>query len=485
MAETRLDQYIESRKRKLEEWRKLGINPYPYRYERTHTSEQVKREFDKVGESPEGNVSVAGRLVAFRELGKISFGHIQDQEGKIQVVFKKDELGDKFKLLKLVDVGDFLGVTGPVFRTKRGEISVLAKNWEMLAKSIRPLPEKYHGIKDIELKYRKRYLDLIMNRESFETFIKRSQIIKELRAFLDSRGFLEVETPILEKVYGGAAARPFITHLNYLDMDLFLRISLEIPLKKLLVGGYEKVYQIGKVFRNESIDSTHNPEFTELEIYWAYTDYNDMMNLTEEMFNHVADKIIGKKVVNFRGHEIRLDKFQRLPMAEAFKKYAGEDFTTWELDQLVDYIERERIPYDGKLNRADAIDLLWKHYVEDNLIQPTFVIDYPWETTPLCKYHRSKPGLIERAELFVGGMEFLNIYSELNDPIRQKELLELQARERASGVETANPYDEDFVEALEIGMPPASGFGMGVDRFVMLMLEKDTIKDVILFPFVK
>ena len=485
MSETRLDQYIESRKKKLEKLMDAGINPYPYRYNRTHTSSKIKEEFKKVGEKPEGNVSIAGRLVSFRELGKISFGHLQDQDGRIQVVFKRDELGDKFRLLKLVDVGDFLGVTGQVFKTNRGEISVLANDWEILAKSIRPLPEKYHGIKDIELKYRKRYLDLIMDRGSFETFIKRSQILKELRSFLDSRGFIEMETPVLEKVYGGAAARPFTTHINYLDMDLYLRISLEMPLKKLLVGGYEKVYQMGRAFRNESIDSTHNPEFTELEIYWAYTDYNDMMNLTEDMFRHIADKIVGTRKVQFRGHEINLTKFERLTMGDAFKKYAGEDFLAWELDQLVDYIDKEKIPYDGELNRAEAIDLLWKHYIEDNLVQPVFITDYPVETTPLCKQHRTKPGLIERVELFAGGMEFANIYSELNDPIRQKKLLEEQAKERELGIETAQPYDEDFVEALEIGMPPASGFGMGVDRFVMLMLGKDSIKDVILFPFVK
>ncbi len=485
MAESRLNQYIESRKRKLDKLRELGINPYPYKFNRTHTSSQVKDGFKDVGEEPKGEVSVAGRLITFRELGKISFGHIQDQDGRVQVVFKRDDLGEKFKLLKLIDTGDWIGVTGPVFKTKRGEISVLAKDWQILAKSVRPLPEKYHGIKDVELKYRKRYLDLIMDRASFETFIQRSKIVKELRNFLDTRGFIEMETPILEKVYGGAAARPFITHLNHLDMDVYLRISLEIPLKKLLVGGYERVYQLGRAFRNESIDSTHNPEFTELEIYWAYTDYNDMMKLTEEMFKHVADKIVGTRKLEFRGHEINLGKFQRITMAGAFKKYAGEDFTEWTLEQLVEYIEREKIPYDGQLDRAEAIDLLWKRYVEDNLVQPTFAIDYPWETTPLCKYHRKHPELIERAELFISGMEFANIYSELNDPIRQKELLEKQAEERNKGVETAQPYDEDFVEALEIGMPPASGFGMGVDRFVMLMLSKDSIKDVILFPFVK
>ncbi len=485
MAESRLDQYIEARKRKLEELKKLGINPYPYKYERTHTSAQIKKEFEKVGEEPKGNVSVAGRLIAFRELGKISFGHIQDQDGKIQVVFKKDELGDKFKLLKLTDVGDFIGVNGQVFRTKRGEISILVKDWELLTKSIRPLPEKYHGIKDVELKYRKRYLDLIMNRESFETFIKRSQMVKEIRRFMDSKGFLEMETPILEKIYGGAAARPFITHLNYLDMDVFLRIALEIPLKKLLVGGYEGVYQIGRVFRNESIDSTHNPEFTMLEAYWAYTDYNDMMKLVEELFQDVAKNVLGTQKIEFKGKTIDLGKFDRMTMSEAFKKYASEDFTTWEFDQLKEYIEREKIPYDGKLNRAEAIDLLWKHYVEDNLVGPVFITDYPWETTPLCKYHRKNPALIERAELFIMGMELANLYSELNDPIRQKELLEEQARERKLGIETANPYDEDFVEALEIGMPPASGVGIGIDRLSMVMLGKESIKDVILFPFVK
>ncbi len=480
-----IENLIEVRIKKLEKLRDMGIDPYPYKYERDHYAEEVKSKFSNVGEEPEGNVSVAGRIIAFRDIGKISFAHIQDQTGKLQIVFKKDELGERYKLLKLLDIGDIIGVKGPVFKTKRGEISVLVKEFQLLTKSLRPLPEKYHGLKDVELKYKKRYLDLIMNRESLETFLKRAVIVKKIREFMDSKGFVEMETPILEKVYGGAAARPFITHLNYWDMDVFLRIALEIPLKKLLVGGYDKVYQIGRVFRNESIDSTHNPEFTMIEAYWAYTDYNDMMNLIEEMIKCIAKDVIKKDKVTFRDRKIDLTKFEKMTMREAFEKFYGKDIIDKSLDELKTIIEKEAIPYDGKLTRADALDLIWKHYVEDNLINPVFIIDYPEETSPLCKQHRSIPGFIERSELFIGGMELANIYSELNDPIRQRKLLEEQARERELGIETAQPYDKDFVEALEYGMPPASGMGIGIDRLAMILLEKDSIKDVILFPFVK
>ena len=484
-SEKPLAHLIEARLEKLGKLKEKGVNPYPYKYDITHYAGGVKKEFSDAGEDPKGNVKVAGRLVSFREMGKLSFAHIQDASGKLQIVFRKNELGERYKDLKLLDIGDILGVSGPVFKTKRGEISVLVNEYQLLSKSLRPLPEKYHGLKDIETRYKKRYLDLIMNRESMETFVKRARIVGKIREFMDGNGFIEMETPILEKVYGGAAARPFTTHLNYLDMNLFLRIALEIPLKKLLVGGYDKVYQIGRVFRNESIDSTHNPEFTMIEAYWAYTDYNDMIALIEDMIKKIVKDVVGKEKITFRGKEIDLTNFSKMTMREAFEKYYGKDILDYGLDQLKSIIERDEISYDGVLTRPDALDLIWKHYVEDNLVDPVFIVDYPEETSPLCKQHRSLPGMIERSELFVGGMELANIYSELNDPIRQKKLLEEQARERKLGIETAQPYDEDFVEALEYGMPPASGMGIGIDRLAMILLEKDSIKDVILFPFVK
>ncbi|MGM5480689.1 MAG: lysine--tRNA ligase [Nanobdellota archaeon] len=480
---------IKERKRKLSELEERGVNPYPYTFAISKKAQAILDEHK--GLEPESTTesfeSLAGRIVLLRRMGKASFVTIQDSTAKIQLYFRADDVGkEEYKLLKKLDMGDFVGVSGDVFTTKTGEITIHVKSFKILSKALRPLPEKYHGLKDTELKYRKRYLDLITNQDSKKVFEQRSKILHEVRSFLQEKGFLEVETPILQPLYGGAAAKPFITHHNELDMPLYLRISPELYLKRLIVGGFEKVFDINKNFRNEGIDTTHNPEFTMLELYQAYADYNTMMTLMESMFEHVAKKVFGTTTFTFKGKQIDVSvPWRRITMIDAIKEYAGIDVNEKSVEELQDIIESNLIEFDKELNWGNLVTALFEHYCEDKFIDPTFVIDHPKESTPLCKAKRGDDRLIERFEPFCMGMELANAYSELNNPIKQRELLEDQQRQLSKGDEEANPIDEDFLEAIEQGMPPTGGLGIGLDRMIMLMTGQESIRDVILFPTMK
>ncbi|MGM5481168.1 MAG: lysine--tRNA ligase [Nanobdellota archaeon] len=480
---------IQERIRKLGELKERGINPYPYTYDVSKHAAAIKREHEGLApESHTGNdESVAGRIMLLRRMGKASFVTIQDDSDRIQLYFRADDVGkDTYKLLKKLDIGDFIGAKGEIFTTKTGEITIHVREFSILTKTLRPLPEKYHGIKDTELKYRKRHLDLIMNPDSRAVFKQRSAIMKEIRVFLEKRGFLEVETPILHPVYGGAAAKPFTTHHNELDMKLYLRISPELYLKRLIVGGFEKVFDINKNFRNEGIDTTHNPEFTMLEVYQAYADYNDMMELTESLYDHVAKEVFGTTKFSFKGQEVDIAKpWKRVTMLDAVKEYAGIDAGSMSVEELQDYVEENLIDFDKEVNWGNLVTAIFEAKCEDKFINPTFVIDHPKESTPLCKTHREDNRLIERFEPFAVGMELANAYSELNDPQKQRELLEDQQRQLRAGDEEANPLDEDFLEALENGMPPTGGLGIGIDRLIMIMTGQESIRDIIFFPTMK
>ncbi len=477
---------IKERIDKLTELNKLGINPYPYRFDKKQTAKQIADEFADIQHS-DRETSTAGRITGLRRMGKATFAHLLDESGKIQVYFREDLLGKEYyNLLKKMDIGDFIGIKGKPFRTKTGELTVEVAHFEFLCKAIKPLPEKFHGLKDPELRYRKRYLELIMNPEVKDVFLKRTQIINAMRDLLNRKGFLEVETPILQPIYGGANAKPFKSHLNSLNMTIYLRIANELYLKRLLVGGFEKIYEFAKDFRNEGIDRSHNPEFTQAEIYQAYSDYEDIMKLVQELFVGCAKAVLNTTTISFRGHEISLEKpWAKITMRDALKKYADIDVSKYPDEELFDLRHTYNIDYHGELNRGTMIQLLFEKLVEDKLIQPTFVTEHPLETTPLCKQARKDPRFVERFELFIGGMEFANAYSELNDPIVQRKLLEGQATLLRGGEEEAHPMDEDFCEAVEYGMPPAGGVGIGVDRLVMLLTGKDSIREVIFFPFMR
>ena len=477
---------IKIRKEKLEELKKQGKNPFEItKYNRTHTSEDVKNNFDKL----EGkDVSIAGRIIAKRIMGKASFCHIQDMQGKIQSYVSINDLGEEnYSEFKTYDIGDIIGITGFVFKTRTEEISVHAKKVVLLTKSLRPLPEKFHGLKDTELRYRQRYVDLIMNPEVKETFLIRTKIIKEIRRILDSKGYIEVDTPILNTIAGGAAARPFITHHNTLDMDMYLRIANELYLKRLIVGGFDKVYEMGRMFRNEGISIKHNPEFTNIELYSAYEDYNDMMNITEEIISTVAQNVLGTTKITYQGTPIDLTPgWKRITMIDSIKEVTGIDFNTINLDEeACEAIRKLGIDFEGKITRGEAINLVFEEKVEETLIQPTFIYDYPIEICPLTKKKPSDPRLTERFEIFIGGREYGNAYSELNDPIDQYERFLDQVRQKNEGNEEANDMDEDFVQALEYGMPPTGGLGIGVDRLIMLLTDSASIRDVLLFPTMK
>ena len=477
---------IKIRKEKLEELKKQGKNPFEIRkYNRTHTSEDVKNNFAEL----EGkDVSIAGRIVAKRIMGKASFCHIQDMQGKIQSYVSINDLGEEsYSAFKTYDIGDIIGITGFVFKTRTEEISVHAKKVVLLTKSLRPLPEKFHGLKDTELRYRQRYVDLIMNPEVKETFLTRTKIIKEIRRILDSKGYLEVDTPILNTIAGGAAARPFITHHNTLDMDMYLRIANELYLKRLIVGGFDKVYEMGRMFRNEGISIKHNPEFTNIELYSAYEDYNDMMNITEEIISTVAQNVLGTTKITYQGTPIDLTPgWKRIPMIEAIKEVTGIDFNTLNSDEEACEAARKiGVAIEGTISRGEAINLVFEEKVEETLVQPTFIIDYPVEVSPLTKRKPSDPRLVERFEVFIGGREYGNAYSELNDPIDQYERFLEQVKQKNNGNEEANDMDEDFVQALEYGMPPTGGLGIGVDRLIMLLTDSASIRDVLLFPTMK
>lgn len=484
ISQQELNELIKIKRDKLEALQAEEKDPFKIvKYDVTHHSTDILNNFEAL----EGkDVVIAGRIMAKRIMGKASFCHLQDRNGKIQSYVSKNDIGDEsytdFK--KSMDIGDIIGIKGFVFKTKTGEISVHAKEIVLLSKCLKVLPEKFHGLKDQELRYRQRYLDLIVNPEVKDTFLKRSAIIKEIRSFLDKRDFLEVETPVLQTIAGGAAARPFITHHNTLDIDMYLRIALELPLKRLIVGGFERVYEIGRVFRNEGVSIRHNPEFTEIELYQAYTDYNGMMDLTEDMFRTVAQNVLGKTTVNYGGHEINLgNPFERITMVEAVKKYSGIDFDTISSDeQAKDIAKQKHIEFEDRHVKGDILNLFFEEFVEKNLIQPTFIMDYPVEISPLTKRKPDKPEYTERFELFIVGREYGNAYSELNDPIDQRKRFEHQEALRAAGDDEANMIDEDFMCALEYGMPPTGGLGIGIDRMVMLLTESTSIRDVLLFP---
>ncbi len=474
------------RRDKLAALQAEGKDPFEIvKYDVTHHSSDIHNNFDELEEK---EVSVAGRLMNKRVMGKASFINIQDRDGRVQGYISKNDVGEESYLaFKKFDIGDIIGIKGIVFRTQKGEISIRANEITLLSKSLKVLPEKFHGLNDQELRYRQRYLDLIMNPDVKDTFIKRSAVLREIRNYLDSKNFLEVETPVLQTIPGGAAARPFITHHNALDIDMYCRIALELPLKRLIVGGLERVYEIGRVFRNEGIDIRHNPEFTLIEIYQAFTDYHGMMDLAEGLFRTVAEKVVGSTVLNYGGYELDLGKpFERLTMVDAVKKYADVDFDKIENTEEARKIASERgITFEERHAKGDILNLFFEEYVEKNLIQPTFITDYPVEISPLTKRKPSKPEYTERFELFIVGREYANAYSELNDPIDQRKRFEHQEAMRAAGDDEANMIDEDFLTALEYGMPPTGGIGIGVDRLVMLMTESVSIRDVILFPTMK
>ena len=454
-------------------------------FERTHQSRQIVEQFDSL----EGQeVVIAGRMMSRRVMGKASFAHVQDKFGQIQIYVRREDVGEEnYAGFKAWDIGDIIGVKGTAFRTKTGEVSVHATEVTLLSKSLQVLPEKYHGLTNVDQRYRQRYVDLITNPESRDVFTKRSAIIREIRNFLDGRGFMEVETPILVANAGGAAARPFETHYNALDEDVKLRISLELYLKRLIVGGLERVYEIGRVFRNEGVDTRHNPEFTLMELYQAYTDYKGMMELTESMFRHLARKICGSAVITYNDTVIDMEKpFTRLTMIEAVKMYSGVDFTDIRSDEEAKKVADEHhVEYEARHKRGDIINLFFEKYCEEKMIQPTFIMDHPVEISPLTKKKPEDPSLVERFELYIYGREMCNAYSELNDPIDQRERFRAQEELFAAGDDEANHTDEDFLNALEIGMPPTGGIGYGIDRLVMLLTNAQSIRDVLLFPTMK
>ncbi len=481
-----LSELLQIRRDKLTELQNAGADPFAItKYDRTHRSAKIVENFDAF----EGqNVKVAGRLMSKRGMGKVLFCDLSDRDGKIQLFIKSDMLGeDEYATVKKYDIGDIVGAEGEVFKTKTGEVSVKVKEITLLSKSLLPLPEKFHGLTDTDLRYRQRYVDLIMNPEVKKTFVMRSKILTAIRNYLDSKGYLEVETPILNTIAGGASARPFITHHNTLDMDMYLRIATELHLKRLIVGGMEKVYEMGRQFRNEGMDIKHNPEFTSIEIYEAYADYNDMMDLTEKIIQHSAMAACGTLNITYQGTEIDLSNFSRMTMIESIKKYAGVDFDEITTDEQAQEIAKQKgLEVDKvKSSRGDIIALFFDEFVEDNLVQPTFITDYPVEISPLAKRKPTQPELTERFEVFITGREFGNAFSELNDPIDQRERFMRQVELRNAGDDEANMMDEDFLTALEYGMPPTGGLGIGIDRLVMLLTDSYSIRDVLLFPTMK
>ena len=484
--ELSLNELLRIRREKLTNLQDAGRDPFAItRYDVTHHSAEILAAGDElVGKE----VSVAGRMMVKRIMGKASFCKIQDKQGVIQCYVARDDLGEEaYAEFKKMDIGDIIGVKGFVFRTKTGEITIHTKELTLLTKSLKPLPEKFHGLQDTDVRYRQRYLDLIVNPEVRDTFVKRSQILREIRRFLDERGFMEVETPMLVPNAGGAAARPFETHYNALDVDVKLRISLELYLKRLIVGGLERVYEIGRVFRNEGVDTRHNPEFTLMELYQAYTDYNGMMDLTEDMFRHLAKVVCGSTTITYQGTEIDLGKpFERLTMIDAIKKYSGVDFDTVKTEEEAKALAKaHNIAFEERHSRGDIINLFFETYCEENLIQPVFIMDHPVEISPLTKKKPTDPTKVERFELFIYGREMCNAYSELNDPIDQRARFAAQDALAAAGDAEANHTDEDFLNALEIGMPPTGGIGYGIDRLVMLLTDSAAIRDVLLFPTMK
>lgn len=482
---------------KIEKLKEMGVNPYPYEYKRTHYSNEILEGFETLSESKK-EVSLAGRIMSIRGHGKTGFGHIADDKGRLQIYVRKDQISEKdFAVFKLLDIGDFIGITGEVFKTRTEEITILVKKLAFLSKAIRPLPivkekeqdgdrQVFDQFVDVEQRYRQRYLDLLVNPDVKGIFIKRSKIISYIRSHLEGMGFLEVETPALQPIYGGAFARPFVTHHNALNMKLYMRIADELYLKRLIIGGIDKVFEICKDFRNEGIDRFHNPEFTMLEFYAAFKDYNYLMNTIEDMINKTAIEVCGTARITFQGNDIDLTPpWERLAIVDSIKKYAGVDVEALETDELKEVVEEMGVEVEKFWSRANLIEQIFDEKVEKKLINPVFITDYPLEISPLTKVHREKKGIVERFELFIAGKELANAFSELNDPVDQRQRLEKQAELRAKGDAEAQVLDEDFLAAMEYGMPPTGGLGMGIDRLVMLLTDSPSIRDVIFFPHMR
>jgi len=484
--EQELSEILLHRREKLKSLKEKNVNPYPYLFKRTHTSKEILDDFEKL-QTEDKEVKACGRIISLRSHGKSLFFHLLDGEGKIQVYVKLDEVGEEeYKLFELFDLGDFIGVTGKVFQTKTGEKSIRAKDFQLLSKSLHPLPEKWHGLQDKELRYRQRYLDLITNPDVKNTFVLRTKILTSMRKFLDNQGFLEVETPILQPIYGGAFARPFITHHNALDIDLYLRIADELYLKRLIIGGLEKVYEVCKDFRNEGMDKNHNPEFSMLELYQAYADYNDIMELCEKLFNFISIELFQSSKIKFQDNEIELSPpWRKISFWESIDKFTGENLIGEEEKKIREFARDLGLKSEPSIRIGKVIESIFDEKVQPNLIQPTFILDYPLEMSPFAKKHREKEGLTERFEGFIAGMELMNAFSELNDSLDQRERFEQQAKFKQMGDEEAQVLDEDFLKAMEYGMPPTGGLGIGIDRLVMLFTNATSIRDVIFFPQMK
>ncbi|OKL35797.1 lysine--tRNA ligase [Domibacillus mangrovi] len=491
MSEELNDQLL-VRREKLQSLKDKGLDPFGGRFERTHTSEAITAQFDSISkedlEEKGAEVVIAGRIMTKRGKGKAGFAHVQDLNGQIQIYVRKDTVGEEaYDLFTMTDLGDIVGIKGKVFKTNVGELSVKATEYVYLTKSLRPLPDKHHGLKDIEQRYRQRYLDLMTNPESQQTFIARSRIIQSMRRYLDNNGYLEVETPMMHSIAGGAAARPFVTHHNALDMELYMRIAIELHLKRLIVGGMEKVYEIGRVFRNEGVSTRHNPEFTMIELYEAYADFTDIMRLTENVIAHVAEDVIGTTTIEYGDYTVELKpEWRRLHMVDAVKEYTGVDFWREMSDEEARQLAKEHgIEYKETMQFGHIINEFFEQKVEEELIQPTFVYGHPVEISPLAKKNPEDPRFTDRFELFIVGREHANAFTELNDPIDQRERFESQLKEREQGNDEAHEMDDDFIEALEYGMPPTGGLGIGIDRLVMLLTNSPSIRDVLLFPLMR
>jgi lysyl-tRNA synthetase, class II len=487
--EVELNDLLRVRREKLAALTEKGLDPFGTKFNRTHSAADLISEYGETEkeelDSQEVEVTLAGRIMTKRGKGKAGFAHIQDLTGKIQIYVRQDAVGEEqYDLFNTIDIGDWVGVTGLVFKTKVGELSIKAKDFQLLTKSLRPLPDKFHGLKDVEQRYRQRYVDLIMNPEVKDTFISRSKIIRSMRRYLDDHGYLEVETPTMHSIPGGASARPFITHHNALDMELYMRIAIELHLKRLIVGGLEKVYEIGRVFRNEGVSTRHNPEFTMIELYEAYADYLDIMELTENLIAHIAEEVLGSTTVTYGDYEVDLKpRWKRVHMVDAIKEAVGVDFWPEMSDEEArELAKKHNVPVKDNMSYGHVVNEFFEHFVEEKLIQPTFIYGHPVAISPLAKKNPEDPRFTDRFELFIVGREHANAFSELNDPIDQRERFEEQLKERAEGNDEAHMMDEDFVEALEYGMPPTGGLGIGIDRLVMLLTNSPSIRDVLLFP---
>lgn len=487
--ELELNELLTIRRNKLDELRDLGVDPFGAKFERTHSAKQILDEYDakpkEEMEELDVTASVAGRIMQKRSMGKAAFVHIQDLSGKIQIYVRKDSIEEKqYEAFDILDIGDIIGIKGKIFKTKTGETSVKAESIVVLSKSLYPLPDKFHGLKDVEVRYRQRYVDLITNEEVKETFILRSKIIQSMRRYLDSNGYLEVETPTLHAIAGGAAAKPFITHHNALDMQLYMRIAIELHLKRLIVGGLEKVYEIGRVYRNEGVSTRHNPEFTMIELYEAYADYEDIMRLTENLIAHIAQEVLGSTTIQYQGQEILLAApWKRISMVDAIREVVGVDFSKEMTDEEAIALAKEhKVPVESGMTFGHIVNQFFEAFVEETLIQPTFVTGHPVAISPLAKRSSKDPRFTDRFELFIVAREHANAFTELNDPIDQRERFEAQLKERELGNDEAHMMDDDFIRALEYGMPPTGGLGIGVDRLVMLLTDAPSIRDVLLFP---